>query len=145
VLGKFTRKHETNGSLDLTRRESCLLVVGGKLASLTGDTLEDVVDEGVHDGHTLLADTSVGVDLLEDLVDVGGVRFDALLGTLLLAVGGGLLGSLGRSLLGWCFSHDGNNRVVLIELIVIDERFVICELYLLVVVFCVEASCAPNL
>ena len=117
MLGKFTGKHETNGSLDLTRRESGLLVVGGKLASLTGDTLEDVVDERVHDGHTLLADTSVGVDLLEDLVDVGGVRFDALLGTLLLTVGGGgLLGSLGRSLLGWCFSHDGN-RVVLIELI----------------------------
>ena len=122
MLGKFTGKHETNGSLDLTRRESGLLVVGGKLASLTGDTLEDVVDERVHDGHTLLADTSVGVDLLEDLVDVGGVRFDALLGTLLLTVGGGgLLGSLGRSLLGWCFSHDGNNRVVLIELIEIDE------------------------
>ena len=37
---------------------------------------------------------------------VGGVRFDALLAALLLAVGGGLLGSLGRGLLGWCFSHD---------------------------------------
>jgi len=106
VLGELTGKHETNGSLDLAGRESGLLVVGGKLSSLAGDALEDVVDERVHDAHPLLADAGVGVDLLEDLVDVGGVGFDALLAALLLgALGGDLLGSLGRSLLGWCFSH----------------------------------------
>ena len=106
VLGELTGKHETNGSLDLAGRESGLLVVGGKLSSLTGDALEDVVDERVHDAHPLLADAGVGVDLLEDLVDVGGVGFDALLAALLLgALGGDLLGGLGRSLLGWCFSH----------------------------------------
>ena len=106
VLGELTRKHETNGSLNLAGGESGLLVVGGKLSSLAGDALEDVVDERVHDAHPLLADAGVGVDLLEDLVDVGGVGFDALLAALLLAaLGGDLLGSLGRSLLGWCFSH----------------------------------------
>jgi hypothetical protein len=106
VLGEFTGKHETNGSLDLARRKGGLLVVGRELSSLTGDTLEDVVDEGVHDGHSLLADAGVGVDLLEDLVDVGGVGFDALLGTLLLAVGGfGCLCCLGRCLLGGCLGH----------------------------------------
>ena len=46
---------------------------------LAGDALEDVVDEGVHDRHSLLADAGVGVDLLQHLVDVGGVGFDALL------------------------------------------------------------------
>lgn len=30
------------------------------------------MDEGVHDVHGLLADADVGVDLLEDLVDVDG-------------------------------------------------------------------------
>ena len=106
VLGELTGKHETNGSLDLAGRESGLLVVGGKLSSLAGDALEDVVDERVHDAHPLLADAGVGVDLLEDLVDVGGVGFDALLAALLLAaIGGDFLGSLDRSLLGWCFSH----------------------------------------
>ena len=40
--------------------------------------------------------TGVGVDLLEDLVDVGGVRFDTLLAAL-LGVAGCLLGCL-----GWC-------------------------------------------
>jgi hypothetical protein len=45
----------------------------------------------------------------EDLVDVGGVGFDTLLAVLLLAaLGGNLLGILGRSLLGWCFRHGGN-------------------------------------
>ena len=33
---------------------------------LGGDALEDVVDEGVEDGHGAVGDTSVGVDLLED-------------------------------------------------------------------------------
>ena len=105
MLGELTRKHETNGSLDLAGRESGLLVVGGKLSSLAGDALEDIVDERVHDAHPLLADAGVGVDLLQDLVDVSGVGFDALLAALLLALCGGLLGSLGRSRLGWCFSH----------------------------------------
>ena len=37
-----------------------------------GDALEQVVDEGVHDAHG--GDTGVGVHLLEDLVDVDGIR-----------------------------------------------------------------------
>ena len=42
--------------------------------SLGGNPLKDVVDEGVHDGHGLGRDAGVGVDLLQDLVDVDGVR-----------------------------------------------------------------------
>jgi hypothetical protein len=54
------------------------------------------VDEGVEDGHGTVGDTGVGVDLLEDLVDVGGVGLLAGLGALLLVArdGGGLLASL---------------------------------------------------
>jgi hypothetical protein len=52
--------------LDLTRRDGRLLVVSSELASLGCNTLEDVVDEGVQDGHGTVGDTSVGVDLLED-------------------------------------------------------------------------------
>jgi hypothetical protein len=104
MLGKLTRKHETNGGLDLARAQGGLLVVGGELSSLSGDALEDVVDEGVHDGHALLADAGVGVDLLEHLVDVRAVGFDALLAALLLAVGG-LLGGLGGGLFGGCLGH----------------------------------------
>jgi hypothetical protein len=108
VLGKLTRKHEANGGLDFSGRKGRLLVVGGELSGLSGDALEDIVDEGVHDGHSLLGDTCVGVDLLEDLVDVGGVRFDSLL--LFLSSGSGLLdrgGSLLGGLLGGCLGHFG--------------------------------------
>jgi hypothetical protein len=63
--------------------------------------LEDVVDKRVEDRHGLVRDTGVGVDLLEDLVDVGRVRLDSLLVSLLLvrlvALG---LGSLGGRLFG---------------------------------------------
>ena len=109
MLCKLSWKHKTNSGLDLAGRKSCLLVVGSKLSCLSSDTLKDIVDEGVHDGHTLLGDSSVGVDLLEHLVDVGGVGFDALLAALLLVAGGGLC-CLGRSLLGGCLGHGGNER-----------------------------------
>ena len=105
VLGELAGQHEADGRLDLAGRERGLLVVGGELPGLAGDALEDVVDEGVHDGHALLADAGVGVHLLQHLVDVGGVRFGALL-ALLLAAGG--LGGLGGSLLGGGLGHVGN-------------------------------------
>ena len=88
MLGKFSRKHKTNRSLDLSGRKGGLLVVGGKLSSLRGNALKDIIDEGVHDGHTLLGDTSVRMDLLQHLVDVGGVGLHTLL--VLLATGGSL-------------------------------------------------------
>lgn len=48
-----------------------------------------VVDEGVENGHGFVGDTGIGVNLLEDLVDVGRVRLLADLSPLLLlAIGG---------------------------------------------------------
>jgi len=70
VLGEFTRKHETNSRLNFSRRQSRLLVVSGKLSGLCSNALKDVIDERVHDAHTLLRDSSIGMDLLEHLVDV---------------------------------------------------------------------------
>eukprot|EP00249_Psilotum_nudum_P037013 c9296_g1_i1 orf=1-282(-) len=70
VLGKFTRQDESDGGLDLSGRDGGLLVVGGEFAGLSGDALEDVVDEGVQDGHGAVGDTGVGVHLLEHLEDV---------------------------------------------------------------------------
>ena len=72
------------------------------------------VDEGVEDGHGTVGDTGVGVDLLEDLVDVGGVGLLAGLGALLLVArdGGGLLASLlllSRSLAGRGLAGGGGS------------------------------------
>jgi len=101
VLGELTGEHEADRGLDLAGRKGGLLVVLGELSGLSGDALEDVVDERVHDGHALLGDAGVGVDLLEDLVDVRRVRLDAL-GA--LSLGSGLLGGLG-GFLGGSLSH----------------------------------------
>uniref|UniRef100_A0A453MV66 Uncharacterized protein n=1 Tax=Aegilops tauschii subsp. strangulata TaxID=200361 RepID=A0A453MV66_AEGTS len=83
VLGELAGEDEADGGLDLPRRDGGLLVVAGQLGGLAGELLEDVVDEGVHDGHGLGGDADVGVHLLEHLEDVDLVRLHALLGLLL--------------------------------------------------------------
>ena len=100
MLGEFTGKHKTNSGLDLSGRKSRLLVVTSKTGSLGGDAVEDVVDEGVHDGHATLGDTGVIVHLLQHLVDVRGVGFHSLL----VSGASGLLGSL-HALLSWSLCH----------------------------------------
>ena len=100
VLGQLTGEKETDGRLDLAAGDGRPLVVVGKTGGLGRDTLEDVVHEGVHDGHGLGADSGVGVHLLQHLVDVDGVAFLPLALALLVAGANslslaGLLGALG--------------------------------------------------
>ena len=106
VLGQLTGEEEPDSGLDLPGGDGGPLVVVGEPGGLGGDALKDVVDKGVHDGHSLGGDASVGVDLLQDLVDVDAVGFlppallllitlgDRLLG--LSGLLGGLSGGLGR-------------------------------------------------
>jgi len=63
--------------------------VVGQLGGFICNPLKDVVDEGVHDAHGLARDSSVWVDLLQDLVDVDGISLFPLLVAL-----GSLLASL---------------------------------------------------
>ena len=77
---------ESDGCLDLAAGDGVLLVVVGQAGRLGGDTLEDVVHEGVHDAHGLAGDASVGVDLLQDLVDVDRVALFARLSLCLPAL-----------------------------------------------------------
>jgi len=88
VLGELTGQDEADRGLDFSRRDGGLLVVCGKLGGLSGDALEDIVDERVQDRHGAVGDTSVGVDLLENLVDVRAVGLLAGLARLLLVAGG---------------------------------------------------------
>ncbi|KAG7218946.1 hypothetical protein INR49_019393 [Caranx melampygus] len=114
VLGQLSGQQEADGGLDLPGGDGGALVVVGEAGGLTGDALEDVADEGVHDAHGLGGDAGVGVDLLEHLVDVDGVALLPALSPLLAALAGGLghsfLGALlGRGLCwfrhGWVFSE----------------------------------------
>ena len=91
VLGELTGEDESDGGLDLSGRESALLGVSSELGGLRSDSIKDIVDERVHDAHASLGDTGIGVDLLEDLVDVRRVS----LGSLRLSGGASLFGGLG--------------------------------------------------
>ena len=82
MLGEFSWEEESHGSLDLSGGESVLLVVSDELSRLGGNLLEDIVDEGVHDGHGFLGDSSLWVNLLEDSVDVDGESLGSLLDSL---------------------------------------------------------------
>ena len=74
MLGELTREEEPDSGLDLAGGDGGPLVVVGEARGLSSESLEDVVNEGVHDGHGLGGHASVGVNLLEHLVDVDGVR-----------------------------------------------------------------------
>jgi hypothetical protein len=94
MFGQFTGKHKSYGGLNFPRRQRGLFVVGGKLPCLAGDPIEDIVDEGIHNGHSLFGNPRVGMDLFQNFVNVRRVRFDAFLrpflvtGGLPLQVGG---------------------------------------------------------
>lgn len=106
MLGQLTGQKEADSGLDLSAGDGGPSVVVGQTGGLGGDTLEDVIHEGVHDGHGLAGYTGVRVDLLQDLVDVDGVRLPPpplpllVSGTGGLCLRGGLLCSLGCSF-GW--------------------------------------------
>lgn len=98
MLGELTRKDETDSSLDLLGRNGRALVVSSNLAGLSGNTLENVIDKAVHDGHSLLGDVDLRVTLTEDLEDVAAVAFVAGATTLTSTRGSLLCGLLGGSL-----------------------------------------------
>ena len=92
MLAELTRKQKADSSLDLAGREGSLFVVLAQITGLSGKLMEHICNERVHGVHATLGDTFVGVDLLENLVDVGGVGLGALLAA---SGGGGLLGGHG--------------------------------------------------
>ena len=99
MLGELTREQETDSCLDLSGGEGLLLVVPSKADGLVRQSVERVVNEGVHDGHGLLGDASLRVNLLKNLVDVRGEGLDVAAAsvsrTLLLGRLGGLYESGG--------------------------------------------------
>ena len=113
VLDELTRKEELDCGLDLTGGDGGLLVVVSKTAGLGSDPLKQVDGHGVEDTHGLGMETSVGVDLLQNPLDVDGVGRlppPRLLLLLLSNVGVGV-GWLGRNL-GW---HDAAAADVLLN------------------------------
>ena len=102
VLDEVTRKDELDSGLYLTGGDGGLLVALSKTTGLGSDPLKQIVDHGVEDTHGLGMDTSVGVDLLQNPLDVDGVGLLPPPCLLLLVSLGGRIGWLSRHL-GW---HD---------------------------------------
>ena len=96
VLSQLSGEEEPHRSLDLPGGDGGPLVVVSQTGSLSSDSAEDIVDKRVHDAHGLAGDTGVGVDLLQNLVDVDGIGLLPLsLALLLVSLGNGLLGLAG--------------------------------------------------
>ena len=122
VLGQFTGQHEADSRLNFAAAERRLLVVRGEFTRFRRDALENVLNERVHDGHALFGNTRVGVDLLEDLVNVAAVRFRALFG-LFGTTRGGLLGrSFARGLLRWCWCLSHGWMLLLLRYLIVERR-----------------------
>ena len=67
VLGELSREKQSDSGLDLARGDGGPLVVVSQTAGLGSDSLEEIVDERVHDGHRLRRYSSVRMDLLQHL------------------------------------------------------------------------------
>ena len=92
MLSQLSGEEKSDSRLDLPRGDGRPLVVVSETGSFGGDPFEDVVNEGVHDGHGFGRDTSVRVNLLQHLVDVDSVGFLSLLLLFLVTSGTGGLG-----------------------------------------------------
>ena len=103
MLGQLTGEEQAHGGLNLPRSDGGALVVVSQARGLSGNALKNIIHERVHDSHGLRGDAGVGVDLLQDLVDVDGIALlpglSAFLATFSCSLGDGLLGALfGRRL-----------------------------------------------
>ena len=98
MFGEFSRKNQTHGRLHFSGGKCVSSRVAGESPSLGSNSLEDVVDERVHDAHGGLGDSSLGVHLSQDLVDVGGIRLGPLALPHLLGLVSTFLRSFGRRL-----------------------------------------------
>ena len=100
MLGQLPWKQQSDGRLNFATGDGRSTVVVSQTGCLGSDAFEYVVHKAVHDRHGLAADASVGMYLLEHLVDVDGVRLPSPPLALLVArthglcLAGGLLCSL---------------------------------------------------
>lgn len=96
VLGQLSGEQESHSSLDFPTGDGAPLVVVCQARGFGSDSLKDVVDEGVHDRHGFGRNTSVGVNLFQDFVNVDSEGFlPALLPLFLVTSSDSLLGFSG--------------------------------------------------
>ena len=109
MFGQLAGKQQTHGGLDLPGSDGGALVVVSETRRLTGDALENIVHEGVHDAHGLRRDAGIGVHLLQDFVHVDGVALLPGLSAFLASFAGSLGHGFLRALLGRGLSWVGHD------------------------------------
>ena len=77
MSGQLSGEDELNSRLNFPGGESSSLVESDEFGSLSGNSVEGIMNERVHDVHGLLGDADVGVHLLENLVDVDREGLDS--------------------------------------------------------------------
>ena len=73
VLSELAGQQQTDGGLDLAARDRRPLVVLGESGRFASNALEDIIDERIHDRHSLAGDTSVWMYLFENFIDVDAI------------------------------------------------------------------------
>ena len=75
VLSELSWKDQSDSSLDLSASDGGSLVVVSQSGCLSSNSLKHIIDKAVHDAHGLAGDSSVRVNLLQNLVDVDSIAF----------------------------------------------------------------------
>ena len=84
MLSELAGQQQTDGGLDLAARDRRSLVVLRESGRFASNALENIIDERIHDRHSLAGDTSVWMYLLQNLVDVDSVTLPSASAVLLV-------------------------------------------------------------
>ena len=77
MSGQFSWQDQLDCRLNFSGGEGPSLVEADEFGAFSGDSVEGVMNEGVHDVHGLLGDSDVWVHLLQHFVDVDGEGFNS--------------------------------------------------------------------
>ena len=72
VSGEFSGEDEFDSWLDFSGRKSSSFIESDEFWTFSGNSVESIMNERVHDVHGFLWDTNVGVHLLKNFVDIDG-------------------------------------------------------------------------
>lgn len=84
VFAQFSRQNQLDSALNFSAAQSVFLVISDQLACFNSDSVETIIDEGIHDSHGFLGYSGLRVHLFQHLVDVHSIRFDTSFASFLL-------------------------------------------------------------
>ena len=77
VSSEFSGEDELDSRLNFSGRESSSFVESNEFWSFSGNSVESIMNEWVHDVHGFFGNTNVGVDLLKNFIDIDGEGLDS--------------------------------------------------------------------